>query len=34
MKAICITEHGGPEVMRPEELPTPQPPAGQILARG
>jgi NADPH2:quinone reductase len=33
MKAICITEHGGPEVMRPEELPTPQPPAGQILVR-
>jgi len=33
MKAIRITEHGGPEVMRPEELPTPQPPAGQILVR-
>jgi len=33
MKAIRITEHGGPEVMRLEELPTPQPPAGQILVR-
>jgi NADPH2:quinone reductase len=33
MKAIRITEHGGPEVMRLEELPTPQPQAGQILVR-
>jgi NADPH:quinone reductase len=33
MKAIRITEHGGPGVMRLEELPTPQPQAGQILVR-
>jgi NADPH:quinone reductase len=33
MKAIRITEHGGPEVMRLEELPTPAPQAGQVLVR-
>jgi NADPH:quinone reductase len=33
MKAIRITETGGPEVMRLEELPTPEPQAGQILVR-
>ena len=33
MKAIRISEHGGPEVMRLEELPTPAPGAGQVLVR-
>ena len=33
MKAIRIGEHGGPEVMRLEELPTPAPGAGQVLVR-
>lgn len=33
MKAIRITEHGGPEVMRLEELPTPAPQDGQVLVR-
>jgi NADPH2:quinone reductase len=33
MKAIRISEHGDPEVMRLEELPTPAPGAGQVLVR-
>jgi NADPH2:quinone reductase len=33
MKAIRITEVGGPEVMRLEEVPTPMPQAGQLLVR-
>jgi len=33
MKAVRITEHGGPEVMKLEELPTPAPQAGQVLVR-
>ena len=33
MKAIRITEHGGPEVMKIEDLPTPAPQAGQVLVR-
>jgi NADPH2:quinone reductase len=33
MKAIRIAEHGGPEVMKLEELPTPAPQAGQVLVR-
>jgi len=33
MKAIRITEPGGPEAMRLEELPTPAPQAGQVLVR-
>lgn len=33
MKSIRITEHGGPEVMRLEDLPTPAPQAGQVLVR-
>jgi len=33
MNAIRITEHGGPEAMRLEELPTPAPQAGQVLVR-
>lgn len=33
MHAIRIHEHGGPEVLRLEELPTPAPGAGEILVR-
>jgi NADPH2:quinone reductase len=33
MKAVRITEPGGPEVMRLEDLPTPAPQAGQVLVR-
>jgi NADPH:quinone reductase len=33
MKAIRINEHGGPEVMKIEDLPTPAPQAGQVLVR-
>src|SRR5882724_12824313 len=33
MYAIQITEHGGPEVMRWVELPTPQPGKGEVLVR-
>jgi NADPH2:quinone reductase len=33
MKAIRITETGGPEVMGLEDLPTPEPQAGQLLVR-
>ena len=33
MKAVRITEPGGPEVMRLEDLPTPMPQAGQVLVR-
>lgn len=33
MKAIRITETGGPEVMRLQELPTPEPEAGYLLVR-
>jgi NADPH2:quinone reductase len=33
MKAIRITETGGPEVMRLEDLPTSEPQAGQLLVR-
>jgi NADPH2:quinone reductase len=33
MKAVRITEYGGPEAMRLEEVPTPAPQAGQVLAR-
>jgi NADPH2:quinone reductase len=33
MKAIQITETGGPEVLRLAELPIPQPGAGQVLIR-
>jgi NADPH2:quinone reductase len=33
MKAIRITEAGGPEVMRLEDLPTPDPQTGQLLVR-
>jgi NADPH2:quinone reductase len=33
MKAIRIHEHGGPEAMRHEDLPTPDPGPGQLLVR-
>jgi NADPH:quinone reductase len=33
MKAILVREFGGPEVLRLEEVPTPQPTAGQVLVR-
>ena len=33
MKAICVHEFGGPEVLQLEELPTPQPGPGQVLAK-
>jgi len=31
MKAILVREFGGPEVMKLEEIPTPQPASGQVL---
>jgi NADPH:quinone reductase-like Zn-dependent oxidoreductase len=33
VKAIRFHEHGGPEVLRYEEAPDPQPRAGQVLVR-
>ena len=33
MKAIRITQHGGPQVLRLEELPTPKPGLSQLLVR-
>jgi NADPH2:quinone reductase len=33
MKAIVVHEFGGPEVLKPEEIPTPRPAAGQVLVR-
>ena len=33
MKAIQVHEFGGPEVLKLEEIPTPQPAAGQVLVR-
>ena len=33
MKAILVHEFGGPEVLKLEEVPTPKPAAGQVLAR-
>ncbi len=33
MKAIVVHEFGGPEVLKYEEIPTPQPAAGQVLVR-
>ena len=33
MKAIRVQEFGGPEVLRLEDMPTPQPGAGQVLIR-
>ena len=31
MKAIRIEQHGGTDVLRLEDLPTPQPRAGEVL---
>jgi len=33
MKAICVTEYGGPSVLKLEEVPTPQPGPNQALVR-
>lgn len=33
MKAIVLREHGGPEVLRAEELPTPEPGPGDVRVR-
>jgi NADPH:quinone reductase-like Zn-dependent oxidoreductase len=33
MKAIRVHEFGGPEVLRFEEVPTPQPGRGEVLVR-
>jgi NADPH2:quinone reductase len=33
MRAVQITEFGGPEVLRPAELPVPAPGAGEVLVR-
>lgn len=33
MKAIVVHEFGGPEVLKLEEVPTPEPAAGQVLVR-
>ena len=33
MKAIRVHEFGGPEVLRLEEVPTPQPGPGEVLVR-
>ena len=33
MRALVITEHGPPEVLRVQERPDPQPGAGQVRVR-
>jgi len=33
MKAVVIREHGGPEVLRPEEVEDPRPAPGEVLVR-
>ena len=33
MQAIVLREHGGPEVLRPEQLPIPEPGPGQVRVR-
>src|SRR5919201_3316211 len=33
MKAIRVSEYGGPSVLKLEDVPTPQPGAGQVLVR-
>ena len=33
MKAVMLRTHGGPEVLRIEEFPKPQPGLGQVLIR-
>src|ERR1700730_7703950 len=33
MKAICVHQFGGPEVLKLEEIPTPKPDVSQVLVR-
>ena len=33
MRAIIMTQHGGPEVLQAQELPDPVPGAGEVLIR-
>jgi NADPH:quinone reductase len=34
MKAICVSEFGGPEVLKLEDVPDPRPPrSGEVLVR-
>lgn len=33
MRAIVVNEHGGPEVLRPEDVPDPEPGPGQVLVQ-
>jgi NADPH:quinone reductase-like Zn-dependent oxidoreductase len=33
MKAVCIHEFGGPEVLRYEDLPIPEPGQGEVLVK-
>jgi NADPH2:quinone reductase len=33
MKAVCIHQFGGPEVLQYEEVPTPTPGPGQVLVK-
>ena len=33
MKAVCIHQFGGPEVLQYEEVPTPTPGPGQVLVQ-
>jgi NADPH:quinone reductase-like Zn-dependent oxidoreductase len=33
MKAVLLESHGGPETLRPAEIPDPQPAAGEVLVR-
>src|SRR5258708_6579199 len=33
MQAIQVTERGGPEVLRPAEVPTPRPGPGEVLVK-
>jgi len=33
MKAVCVTEHGGSEVLQLQEVPTPEPGPGQVRIR-
>jgi NADPH:quinone reductase and related Zn-dependent oxidoreductases len=33
MRAIRLHEHGGPEVLRCDEVPTPEPGPGEVLVR-
>ena len=33
MRALVITRHGGPEVLAVQEVPTPEPKAGEVRVR-